>query len=532
MRVTQVFQHKCVENRDGLSREKDLVSPLQNPSAHYNFVTGPTIHRPTGYSAKGTGLMRKAAGLIFLLSFLAFATCALGAQGSAKAPDFPRLTLDGVSGGIRDQIQEAYNYASAHPKQAQASGALGMILQTYGLPHEAKIYYQYAADLEPKEFRWTYYLGVVEADQGDCEQATSNLQRALRIDASYVPAKLKLANCLLASAEWDASQELYDDIVKQDADNPDAYYGLGRIRASRRDFAGAAEAYRKALLLFPDFGAAHYALALAYRAIGETEKAEEELRLFEKNKTDVPPSNDPFLAEIRALNRSAIFQVQIGIDQERQGRLEESVAAHEKALAIDRGLVQAHINLIKLYGELKQFEKAEEHYRAAIQLDPGSAQSYYNYGVLLLSAEKYPAAEDAFRKTIDINPYYADAHNNLGYLLERQGLFSEAATEYKKAIDNKPSDRQAHFNLGRVLVNQRKYQEGISELEKTIQPEDENTPRYLYALGAAFARSGDRQNALRYIRQARAAAASRGQSDLLASIDRDLHALEAPSAAQ
>jgi hypothetical protein len=37
---------------------------------------------------------------------------------------------------------------------------------------------------------------------------------------------------------------------------------------------------------------------------------------------------------------------------------------------------------------------------------------------------------------------------------------------------------------------------------------------------------------LRYIRQAREGAAARGQSDLLASIDRDLHALEAPSAAQ
>ena len=337
---------------------------------------------------------------------------------------------------------------------------------------------------------------------------------------------------MLASAEWDASQELYNQILKQDADNADAYYGLGRIRASRRDYVGAAEAYRKAVALFPDFGAAHYALALAYRAAGEAEKAEEELRLFEKNRTGVPPANDPLLGDIQTLNRSAIFQVQMGIDLERQGKIEESVAAHEKALEIDRNLVQAHINLIKLYAELGDFQKAEEHYRAAIQLDPGSAQAYYNYGVLLLGAEKYQPAQDAFRKAIDINPYYADAHNNLGYLLESEGIFSEAATEYQKAIDNKPSDRQAHFNLGRVLVNQRRYREGISELEKTIEPEDERTPRYLYALGAAFARAGDRQNALRYIRQAREGAAARGQSDLLASIDRDLHALEASSVAQ
>src|SRR5205823_1139806 len=148
-----------------------------------------------------------------------------------------------------------------------------------------------------------------------------------------------------------------------------------------------------------------------------------------------------------------------------------------------------------------------EHHLAAIRLDPGSVESYYNYGVLLLTAEKYPEAESAFRKTIEIDPFYAGAHNNLGYLFERQGKSSEAMAEYRKAIENKPSDRQAHFNLGRVLVNQRQYDEGIRELQKTIvPPEDENTPRYVYALGAALARSGDRENALRYLHQARDAA--------------------------
>ena len=183
--------------------------------------------------------------------------------------------------------------------------------------------------------------------------------------------------------------------------------------------------------------------------------------------------------------------------------------------------------MIELYGRLGQFDKAEEHYIADIRIDPGSAESYYNYGVLLLSAEKFQSAEDAFRKTIDINPFYAGAHNNLGYLLERRGNFSEAETEYRRAIENKPSDRQAHFNLGRILVNHKKYQEGIQELERTLEPEDENTPRYIYALGAAFARAGDRENALRYIRQARDGAAALGQSALLTSIERDLRTLEA-----
>ncbi len=475
--------------------------------------------------------MCRASYSIFFLVF-AFASCIWGIQETDATPKLPRLPLDHFSPAIREQIDEADSYASSHPGDASASGRLGMILQAYGLFEEATMCYRRAAQLEPKVFRWMYYLGLVQADQGRCEQATSTLRLALRIDPDYVAAKLRLANCLLASADWQASQELYTEILKKDPDQAEAYYGVGRIRTSRHDHAGAAEAYSKAIALFPDFGAAHYSLALTYRSLGETDKAEEQLRLYEKNKNNAPPVGDPLLGEVRALNQSASYHVQMGVELERQGKLEASAEAQERALAIDHGLVQAHINLIKLYGQLNQFDKAEEHYRAATRLDPGSVDAYYNYGVLLLGAEKYQPSEDAFRKTLEINPYYAAAHNNLGYLLERRGSFTEAEVEYRKALENRPGDHQAHFNLGRLLVNEKKYQEGIKELEKTLAPEDENTPRYLYALGAAFARSGDRQNALRYIRQARDGAAARGQSALIASIDRDLHALETPKTPQ
>ncbi|PYV70437.1 MAG: hypothetical protein DMG97_19275 [Acidobacteria bacterium] len=469
--------------------------------------------------------MRKSLCLI-LFQALAFASSSSGAQSTFAVPELPRLSLDNFSPGIQEQIEEAYSNARSHLEDAATSGRLGMVLQTYGLLQEAAVCYRRAGQLEPNVFQWAYYLGVVEADQGKCGAAASTLRLALRVDPDYLRAKLRLANCLLASAEWDASGKLYAGIVEQYPDNADAYYGLGRVRAARRDLAGAAEAYRKATELFADFGAAHYALALTYRALGKVDQAREQLRLYERNKDGAPPSSDPLLEEVRELNRSATQQVQMGIQLERQGRLEESAAAHEKALEIDSQLVQAHVNLVELYGQLGQFEKAEEHYRVAAGLDPGSSENYYNYGVLLLGAEKYQKAENAFRKTIEIDPFHASAHNNLGFLLERQGRLLEAVAEYRSALENKPNNRQAHFNLGRVLVNMEKYEEGIRELKKTLQPEDENTPRYMYALGAAFARSGDHQNGLRYIRQARDGAAALGQFGLVASIDRDLRTLE------
>ena len=475
--------------------------------------------------------MRKALCSMFG-QMLLLAGCAVGAQESAALPELRSLGLDNMSPGIREQIQEAYREARAHLGDDAVCGRLGMVLETYGLLKDAARCYRRAAQLAPSTFRWAYYLGVVEAGEGQCDAAASTLRLSLRLDPNYVPAQLRLASCLLASADWIRSGELYAAITKHHPDNADAYYGLGRVRAAGHDLAGAAEAYRQACALYPNFGAAHYALALVYRALGQVGQAEEQLHLYERDKDRAPPSGDPLFDEVRALNRSATQQIQIGIELERQGRLEESVAAHEKAVEIDSQLVQAHVNLVELYGRLGQFEKAEEHFRTASHLDPGSSEGYYNYGVLLLSAEKYQQAENAFQKTIEIDPFHAGAHNNLGFLLERQGRLLEAEAEYQTAVENKPNNRQAHFNLGRVLVNLGKYEQGIQELEKTIEPEDEDTPRYKYALGAAFARSGDRQNALRYIRQARDGAVALGQSGLVASMERDLHTLEAPRTPQ
>jgi tetratricopeptide (TPR) repeat protein len=469
--------------------------------------------------------MRKALSSIQTLILFA---CGAAAQEPPARPDLPLVALDDFSSAVRSQIQEAYADVRAHPDDDAAIGRLGMTFQTYGLLQEAAVYYRRASQLAPSTFRWGYYLGMVESTGGHCDAAAATFRITLQIAPAYVPAQLQLANCLLALADWNGSEELYAAIVKQHPDTADAFYGLGRVRAARRDFSGAADAYGQACALFPDFGAAHYALALIHRTLGQDEKAKQQLQLFEKNRDTVPPSNDPLMSEVRALNLSATNQVQIGIELERQGKLEESIAAHEKALELDPKLVQAHVNLIALYGRVGQFDKAEEHYEVAVRLDAGSTEGYYDYGVLLLGRGKYAQAETAFRKTIEIDPFHSGAHNDLGFLLERQGKLQEAAQEYRKAIENGPNSRLAHFNLGRVLVNQHKYTEGIQELTKTLEPKDQDRPRYSYALGAALARSGDRQKALLYLREARDSAEAQGQAGLLTSIERDLRRLEGP----
>lgn len=453
----------------------------------------------------------------------------LAGQNPAVLPDLPKLTLTDFVPEVRSQVEQAYDRARAHPKDAEASGKLGMLLDLYKRPDQAAACYRRAHQLDPGSFRWLYFLGSLLAKQGKHSDAAANLRAALALEPDYLPARLKLGESLFTAGEIDQSEQVYSAIVKQFSGVAEAYYGLGRISAARGKPESAIEFFRTAAELFPTYGAAHYALAQVERKLGQTEQSQREITLYTKNRYIVPPIEDPLRDELRKLDQGAASHLERGVQLEQVGRIEDAIAETERALQLDPKLVQAHVNLIILYGRMGDRGKAEEHYQAAVSLNPNQFPgAYYNYGVLLLGEGKLDEADKAFRRALEINPSYADAHNNLGTLLERQGKLEEALAEYRKAVEEKPDFRQAQFNLGRILVNQQAYQEGIQHLQQTLQPVDANTPAYLYALGAAYGRAGDQANALRYLRQAREQASARGQTQLVADIDRDLHTLGAP----
>ena len=184
-----------------------------------------------------------------------------------------------------------------------------------------------------------------------------------------------------------------------------------------------------------------------------------------------------------------------------------------------------HINLIALYARAGESAKAKQHFEAATALNANRPDAWYDYGVLLFGQRDYPAAEQAFRRALSINPQYAEAHNNLGAIYEQQGKLDDAAKEFRDAIAERPDYPLARFHLARILVNRENYDEAIQQLQRAIEPATDQTPVYLYALGAAYARAGKRTEAVAYLRKARDAAGALGQAQLLASIDRDLKSL-------
>lgn len=457
--------------------------------------------------------MTRRAALSGLLLFLA--AC------GPKLPELPAVELPGAQAGVRNVIESALAAARAKPGDAAVVAQLGMALHAHSQNAGAAKAYERAAGLDQRNADYFYYWGTALAADGRYDDAIPPLRAALKLrDDSAI--RLRLADALYAGGKAAEARTEYEALIAKDSSMAAAHYGLGRCLQA----AEAVAAFRRAITLFPRYGAARFALAGIYRQQGHRAEADAALENYERDKLLAPPINDPAMDAVAALDASATGLLRASQSLERQGQLAAAAALQERAIEADPKLAQAWVNLIALYARIGQPGKAEDAYRRAIVLQPKNAEAHYNFGVLCTEFQRFPEARIAFQTAVDNDPGHAEALDSLGAVIETSGAWDQAAALYRRALAAKPGLRLAHYHLGRILANQRKYPEAIGEFERAIEPADERTPGYLYALGATHARAGSRTKAIEILRRAHAEAIRRQQLPLASSIDKDLTKLQ------
>lgn len=464
--------------------------------------------------------------LVFSFGFVVLLLCehSFAADRSLPPiPDLSKLNWASIRSGSRDRLQQAFKEVSANPQGVEEIGKLGMLLHASEQYEMAAACYGRARKLDRDSFRWPYYLGLAEAASGKKLQAAASFKEALQVDSNYLPARLKLAEVLMEIGDREASQTLFQKTVEQHPDSALAYYGLGRIQAAKGQLSQAIQNLKEACDLFPNFGVAHYALGMLYRDLGELQKAQEEMALFQRLKNEQPLPKDVLFEAIRVLRSDPNDRLSQGSSLLAQGRIVEAISEFSKALEEDPSLAQAHGNLLSAYLTLGELARAGEHYYAAVKLDPNMYETHFNFGLLLSQQGKDQQAAEAFRRALEINPFYAEAHNNLAFILANEQKLDEAINHFMLAIKNRPNFRDAHFNLGQILVTQGKPKAAIPHFVEAASLHDEQTPLILFTLAQAYLQLGEIQKSVDCAQRARQAARSLSQQSLLADIDNFLN---------
>ncbi len=464
-----------------------------------------------------------AAVRVVILGALVATAPGLSAQGAR--PPLPQLSPQNYPEAARAPITRVYQKAVARPDDAGTVGALGRLLQAWEQWEAAHLAYARAQALAPRAFEWHYLDAVILQRLARHAEAADRFASAVALSPGYLPARVKLAEAHFDAGDLERSAQLFTELTREPLAGPASHFGLGRIAAMQGHHDAALVHLQRAVELFPEFGAAYYALARSYRSLGRTEEAQRALGRHAQYGPRWPGLEDPVLAALTTLRNDPRAELQRGLKLAAQGDIEGAIAAHEAALDGEPSLAQAHANLISLYARVRNWAKAEEHYKAVVASGFSLADAHYDYGVLLGMQERWEAAADAYRLAIGVNPRHARARNNLGQILERERKLEEAAAEYREAIRSQPTFRLARFNLGRMLLALGRPAQAIAELQPIVEPRDAEAPRYLFALATAYVRNGNKAEGIRWATDARELALHHNDAALAAAIERDLAAL-------
>ena len=207
------------------------------------------------------------------------------------------------------------------PHSARMLVALGVAWYSNGSYDQAAQRLCEASDLNPDDPEPYLFLGkiqTVETNQSVC--SVERLKRFVKLQPENALANYYYGVNLWKrrkgpdDAETVAQAESHlTRSVQLDPELGVGYLHLGVLYSERRDFSRAISSYQSATQASPQLEEAHYRLAQAYKRTGEREKAEQELRVYNR----ISKSKDEEVERERRESRQFVYTLRGGGAQSR-----------------------------------------------------------------------------------------------------------------------------------------------------------------------------------------------------------------------
>lgn len=197
------------------------------------------------------------------------------------------------------------------------------------------------------------------------------------------------------------------------------------------------------------------------------------------------------------------------LDLPKVAGIEQSMRASDLEMRGD--LARAH----------KNYYQAEAYYRSALRLDARNWAVYNKLGIIEIRQGEYPAAHADFQRALKWNPKDAHVLNNLGAVACLQKKYKPAAKYLKQALALDETDATFHVNLGEAWMGLNKIDRAMTEYARALELDGDifsnmasegvtaqlRTPeqqaRVSYLIAKAYAKRGNIEGALDYLRRAK-----------------------------
>jgi tetratricopeptide (TPR) repeat protein len=295
----------------------------------------------------------------------------------------------------------------------------------------------------------------------------------------------------------------------------------GAVLAREGRYEEAAQAFRRAIRLAPDFAVAYFNLGLAERMLGDQESARRTLETAVRIRPDYSAAWLQLGRTLLTLERVdeglQAFQVALGLtprDPEAlywlgvaswRMRAWSSAATYWESLLQqhpDHGSVpkvwedlpRAYYNLAASIHNTRPDEAATA-YREALRLRPDYRDARIGLARVALGEERWTEAAEAYRRLLTSDPEDAAALRGLAVALASQDSLAASSNLYRTALNLDAGDLQARYGLAEVLLKQGKVdsariQAGLIVKEAPTDPKSYKFRAFLDEQGKSGRRYG------------------------------------------
>ncbi len=372
-----------------------------------------------------------------------------------------------------------------------------------------------ALEMEPNDAHALNNFGQTLARLGKTDDAIAQFRKALAAKPEYPEAHNNLAFVLVAGGRPDEAMQHYRQAIEERPGYAEAHSNLGRLLTAQGHLDDAIEQFRIALTINPAYSEAHNYLGFALASQNHLDEAAQEYRDAIKNDANYADAYN-----------------NLGVVLADEQKLDEAIMNFEKAIQLDPACEGVEGNLGHTLLQDRKPAEAITHLDKAVATRPQSAQLRYDFGTALAQLGKVDEAIPQFQQAVQIAPDLVSARLYLGTALEIKGKGAEALVQWYAVLKQEPDNVRALNDAAWLLATSsdpgvRNGSEGRSLGEHAAELTGNQVASILGTLAAAFAETGDFDQAVKTQQRAIDLAEQQGDARLESSLKERMTLLQA-----
>ncbi|GEM_PF-1315323 len=432
----------------------------------------------------------------------------------SKLPDLPDFA--GQSKPVIEYIYRMNNEAREYPASDEAVGRLGMAYHAHLFYDNARASYRRAIELNPAEWRWRYYLALLNEDLGNAKEAIDDLRAVIERNPGAAQAWFRLGNAYIKTRSYEEAGKAFQQALRLeeavrvgrsaigvpvDRGYPLTTYAklqAARVQFLQKHYLDAKASLTDLVATSPSFGPAYRLLGSVYYELGDEGKtAECEVRADDFD-SYVPPGDAMYEALVLCSRNTDFISKEIDHAVKRRD-YGWTVTLIDHILDYNPNDGEALTRRLKLVLDRDQGDEIQTLVTEYFERFGTDEMKLLDMAIYLRYRGQYESSTVFLKRVTSLNPKSTDAHKEYVGILKAFKQYDTGIKYCTEVINNDPNNFDMRVELANLLILDGKTNSAVDQLRivKKLHPDREIL---WLMLGRLAKRTGEVQSALRYYR--------------------------------